>query len=178
MALSKQRNGTAGRYFYIRRSGRGEAGRGGLSPTFASEILVGAPNFASKNIGDKYCEFCPLKFRYDAKIGIFSPIFASCGNRTSQVFLLFSELGWTLPQICLQTWCEVKAPDPGPLTSKYGSTLGSFICVQFRLTKQMVSRDLPFSTLTKQNAFDQQDLHLNHVFEHAMDRRWFPNWKH
>ena len=31
--------------FYIRRSG-------GLAPKFASEICVGAPNFASKNIGD------------------------------------------------------------------------------------------------------------------------------
>ena len=50
-------------------------GGGGLSPTFASEILVGAPNFASKNIGDKYSKFCPLKFRYDPKIGIFFPNF-------------------------------------------------------------------------------------------------------
>ena len=28
-------------------------GGGGLAPKFASEILVGAPNFASKNIDDK-----------------------------------------------------------------------------------------------------------------------------
>ena len=61
-------------------------GRGGLAPKFASEILVGAPNFASKNIGDKCPKFCPTNFRFDPKIGIFSPIFASCNNRTSQVF--------------------------------------------------------------------------------------------
>ena len=54
-------------YFHIRRSGGG----GGLTPKFASEILVGAPNFASKNISDKYPKFCPLDFRYDPKIGTF-----------------------------------------------------------------------------------------------------------
>ena len=70
-------------YFHIRRPGGG-----GL-----------APKFASKNIGDKYHKFCPLNFRFDPKIGIFSPTFASCGNRTSQVFLLFGELGRTLPQL-------------------------------------------------------------------------------
>ena len=47
-------------------------GGGGLAPKFASGILVGAPNFASKNISDKYPEFCPLNFRYDPKIGTFS----------------------------------------------------------------------------------------------------------
>ena len=40
----------------------------GLVPKFESEILVGAPNFASKNISDKYPKFCPLNFRYDPKI--------------------------------------------------------------------------------------------------------------
>ena len=39
-----------GGYFHIGRSGGG----GGLTPKFASEILVGAPNFASRNISDKY----------------------------------------------------------------------------------------------------------------------------
>ena len=73
--------------------------RGGLAPQFTSEILVGAPNFASKNISDKYPKFFPLNSRCDPKIGIFPPNFASCGNRTSQFFLLFGELGWTLPQI-------------------------------------------------------------------------------
>ena len=43
-------------YFHIKRSG-------GLAPKFASEILVGATNFASKNIGDKYPKFCPQKYR-------------------------------------------------------------------------------------------------------------------
>ena len=45
-------------------------GRGGLG--FASESLVGAPNFSSENIGDKYPKFCPLNFRFDPIIGIFS----------------------------------------------------------------------------------------------------------
>ena len=61
---------------------------GGLARKFASEILVGAPNFASKNISDKYPKFCSLNFKYGPKIGIFFPTFASCGNRTSQVFPL------------------------------------------------------------------------------------------
>ena len=54
-------------YFHIRRSG-------GVDPKFASEILVGAPNFASKNISDKYPKFCTLNFRYDPKIGTFSQL--------------------------------------------------------------------------------------------------------
>ena len=54
----------------------------------ASEILVGALNFASKNRSYKYPKFCPLNFRYDPKIGTFFPTFASYGDRTSQVFLL------------------------------------------------------------------------------------------
>ena len=63
-------------------------GRGRLVPKFASEIRVGAPNFASKNIGDKYPKFCPLNFRYNSKCLDSFPTFASCGNRTSQVFPL------------------------------------------------------------------------------------------
>ena len=47
-------------------------GGGGLAPKFSSEIRVGSPNFASKNIGDNYPKFCPLNFRYDPKIGILS----------------------------------------------------------------------------------------------------------
>ena len=40
-------------------------GQEGLAAKFASEIRVRAPNFASKNIGDKYPKFCPLNFRYN-----------------------------------------------------------------------------------------------------------------
>ena len=54
-------------YFHIRWSGR-------LALNISSEILVGAPNFASKNIGDKYFKSCPLNFIFDPKIGI-SPRF-------------------------------------------------------------------------------------------------------
>ena len=49
-------------------------GRGGMAPNFASEILVGAPNFASNNINDKYPKCCPLNFRYDPKIETFSQL--------------------------------------------------------------------------------------------------------
>ena len=85
-------------YFHIRRSGC-------LAPKFASAIRVRAPNFAFKNIGDKYPKFCPLNFRYNHKCSQNCdsfPTFASCGNRTSQVFPLFGELGWTpCPKFCL-----------------------------------------------------------------------------
>ena len=41
---------------------------GGLATKFASEIRVRAPNFATKNIGEKYPTLCPLNFRYDPKM--------------------------------------------------------------------------------------------------------------
>ena len=43
-------------------------GGGGLATKFASEIRVIAPNFATKNIDEKYPTLCPLNFRYDPKI--------------------------------------------------------------------------------------------------------------
>ena len=64
-------------YFYVRSE------EGGLTPKFASEIRVGAPNFASKNTDDVYPKSYPLNFRSDSV-----PIFGSCGTRTSQVFPL------------------------------------------------------------------------------------------
>ena len=81
-----------GGYFHIGRSG-------GLAPKFASEILVGAPNFASKNISDKYPKFCPLNFRYDPKIGTFSQLLRLVVTELPKFFLLFCELDRTLPQI-------------------------------------------------------------------------------
>ena len=45
-----------------------------MAPKFASEVLVGTPNFASKNIGDRYPKFCPLNLRFDPKIRIFSQL--------------------------------------------------------------------------------------------------------
>ena len=72
-----------GGYFHIRRS---EC----LAPNFVSEILVGARNFAPKSIGDKYPKFCPM-FRYNPKCPRNCdsfPTFASCGNKTSQIFPL------------------------------------------------------------------------------------------
>ena len=64
---------------------------GSLAPKFASEIHVGAPNFASKNIDDKYPKLCSLNFRYNPKCPPNCdsfPIFASCSNRTNQFFPL------------------------------------------------------------------------------------------
>ena len=72
---------------------------GGLGPNFASESLVGAPNFASKIINDKYPQFCPLNFRYDPKIGSFSQLLRLLVTKLPKFFLLFCELGQTLPQI-------------------------------------------------------------------------------
>ena len=72
---------------------------GGLAPKFASEILVEAPNFASKNVSDKYPKFCPLNFRYDPKIGTFSQLLRLVVTELHKFFLLFHELGLTLPQI-------------------------------------------------------------------------------
>ena len=68
-------------------------GAGGLAPNFASETHVGAPNFASKNIGnhDRYPKFCPLNFRYNPKCPQNCdsfPIFASCSDRSPQIFPL------------------------------------------------------------------------------------------
>ena len=67
MACGKTEFLLPGGYFHIRRAG-------GLAPNFVSEILVGAPNFASNNINDKYPKFCPLNFRYDPKTGTFSQL--------------------------------------------------------------------------------------------------------
>ena len=61
---------------------------GGLATKFASEILVGAPNFTSKNIGDKYPKFCPLNFRYDPKIGIFPQLLCLMVTELPKFFLL------------------------------------------------------------------------------------------
>ena len=72
---------------------------GGLGPKFASEILVGAPNFASKNKSYKYTKFCPLNFRYGCKIGTFSQLLRLVVTGLPEIFLLFGELGQTLPQI-------------------------------------------------------------------------------
>ena len=79
--------------------GGGGGGGRGLPTKFASEILVGAQNFAFKNIGDKYSKFCPLNFRYDPKIGIFPIFLRLVVTELPKFFLLFGELASTLPQI-------------------------------------------------------------------------------
>ena len=89
-----------------------------MTPNFASEILVGAPNFASKNINDKYPKFCSLNFRYDPKIGTFLQLLRLVVTELPKFFLLYGELGRTLPQILPPnlTWGQ------GPPTSLFGST--------------------------------------------------------
>ena len=82
--------------FHIRRSG-------GSAPNFASEILVGAPNFVSKNINDKYPKFYPLNFRYDPKIETLSQLLRLAVKELPKFFLLFDELGQPCPKFCLQT---------------------------------------------------------------------------
>ena len=74
-------------------------GRGGLAPKFASKIFVGAPNFASKNIGDNYPKICPPNLRFDPKIRIFSQLLCLAVTEFPKFFLLFGEIGRTLPQI-------------------------------------------------------------------------------
>ena len=78
--------------------GRGGGG-GGLVPKFASEILVGAPDFASKNIGDKYPKFYPVNLRFDPKVWTFCQHLCLVVTEFPRFFLLFGELGRTLPQI-------------------------------------------------------------------------------
>ena len=73
-------------------------------PRGGTSILGGregdlAPNFASKNIGDKYPKFCPLNLRFDPKIRIFSQLLCLVVTEFPKFFLLFGELGRTLPQI-------------------------------------------------------------------------------
>ena len=89
-------------------------GRGGLAPKFASEIPVGAPNFASKNLGDKYPKFCPLNFRFDPKIGIFPQLLRLVITELPKFFLLFGELGQTFPQILPLNVMSVPSPPPRP----------------------------------------------------------------
>ena len=93
-------------------------GRRGLAPKFASELLVGAPNFASKNICYKYPKFCPLNFRYDCKIGTFPQLLRLVVTELPKIFLLFGELGWTLPQILPSNLMWGPSPPP-PYFRKY-----------------------------------------------------------
>ena len=63
-----------------------------MAPKFASKILVGAPNFASKVLGEKYPEFCPLNFRFDPKIGIFPQLLHLVITEVPKFFLLLVNL--------------------------------------------------------------------------------------
>ena len=94
-------------YLYFRRP----EGGGDLAPKFASEILVGALNFASKIIGDKYPKFCPLNFRYDPKIGIFSQLLRLAVAELPKFFVLFGELG---PNFASKLDVRSKPPPPRP----------------------------------------------------------------
>ena len=105
-------NDCPGGDFHIRRSG-------GLAPTFASEILVGAPNFASKNLDDKYPKFCPLNFRFDPKIGDFPQLLRLVTTELPKFFLLLGELDRILPQILPLNLMSGPSPPPHLLIWKY-----------------------------------------------------------
>ena len=95
---------------------------GGLAPNFASEVLGGAPNFSSKNKNEKYPKFCPLNFRYDPKIWTFPKLLHLVVTELPKFFLLYGELGQTLPQILPPDLMWGPTPPPPPprlLTWKY-----------------------------------------------------------
>ena len=83
----------------------------GLTPKFASEIHVRAPNFASKNIGDKYPKFCSLNFRFFSVSVLHLVV-----TKPPKFFLLFGELGWPYPKFYFHT--DVKSK-PNLLIFKY-----------------------------------------------------------
>ena len=147
-------------------------GRGGLSPNFASEILVGAPNFASKNINDKYPKLCPLNFRYDPKIGTFSQLLRLVVTELPKFFLLVDELGRTLPQFCLQTWCKVQAPP----TSLFGSTpLGVYStnCKSF-ITGNLIT----MLRLLKNKTFSTASHRVSGIIQNVRKLQTLDCWKH
>ena len=76
---------------------------GGLALNFASKILVGALNFASKNIGNKYPKFYPPNFTYDPKIRIFSQRLRLVVTELPKFFLYLVNLAEPYPKFCLQT---------------------------------------------------------------------------
>ena len=100
-------NSRGGGYFHIRRSE-------GLASKFTSEIRVGASNFPSKNIDDKYPKFCPLNFRYNPnapKIVILSQLLHLVVTQRPKFFLLFGEIA---PNFASNLDIRSKLPPPPP----------------------------------------------------------------
>ena len=89
-------------------------GWGGLAPKFASEIFVGAPDFASKNIGEKYPKFCLWISDLTPKLGFFPQILRLVVTELPKFFMLFGELGQTLPQILPPNLMWGPSPPPRP----------------------------------------------------------------
>ena len=112
-------------YFYTPAPARPQGGtsisgsRGGLAPNFASEILVGAPNFVSNNINDKYPKFCPLNFRYDPKIGTFSQLLRLLVRELPKFFLLWVNLAGPCPNFASKLDVRSKPPPHDLLIWKY-----------------------------------------------------------
>ena len=82
--------------------GRGTSilgGRGAWPQNLLLKFLIEPQIFASKNTGDKYPKLCTLNFRYDPEIETFSQLLRLVVIKLPKFFLLFSEPGWTLPQI-------------------------------------------------------------------------------
>ena len=107
-------------YFRIRRSGGGGGGRGAwLHSKFAPEIRFRAPNFASKNKGDKQPKFCHLNFRYDPDIGILSQFFHLVVPELPK-FFLFGDLA---PNFVSKLKARSKAPRPRNIELSPGMNL-------------------------------------------------------
>ena len=105
-------------------------GRWCLAPKFASEILVGAPNFASKNIGDKYPKFCLLNFRFDPD---FSQLLRLVVTELPKFFLLFGELA---PNLAFKL--DVRSKPPDLLIGKYPWVLEHVIIqISFSVSSNM-----------------------------------------
>ena len=107
--------------FHIRRSG-------GLALKFASEILVGAPNFASKNISDKYPKFCLLNFRYDPKIGTFSQLLRLVVTELPKFSSYLVNLAGLCPKFVSKLDVRSKTPPLDHLIWKYPLDKRSISC--------------------------------------------------
>ena len=91
----------------------GGGGGEGLAPKFASEIFIGAANFASKNISD-IPNFALWISDMTSRLGLF-PNFCVLWWQNFPIFSSYLvKLAWPHHKFYLQTWCDVQAPPPGP----------------------------------------------------------------
>ena len=146
---------TPGGYFHIRRSG-------GLTQKFACKIYVGTPNFAFKNISDKYPKFCPLNFRYDPKIGIFSQLLRLAVTELPSFSSYLVNLAELAPKFASKLDVRSKSPPdlliwkypPGWATLEHLQDVIPFHLEHYKTTlescqenpRSVTSKDLTFAT--------------------------------